>query len=163
MNTLSKLLLPSLFIAMMFSFNNSSQAQIINENSTNVTDVDPIAATLDSLVNLTYVQRLNLNSTAPANNSFKSFEIPAYSADIYKKRIEKLVSLLSILYLSSIFTCVSSSIYTSLHDVLSAAENHLSASSLTSNGLHATPHMFVATLSLFTGLNGMMIKLFSSL
>ena len=93
MNTLSKLLLPSLFIAMMFSFNNSSQAQIINENSTNVTDVDPIAATLDSLVNLTYVQRLNLNSTAPANNSFKSFEIPAYSADIYKKRIEKLVSL----------------------------------------------------------------------
>ena len=102
MNTLSKLLLPSLFIAMMFSFNNSSQAQIINENSTNVTDVDPIAATLDSLVNLTYVQRLNLNSTAPANNSFKSFEIPAYSADIYKKRIEKIQTPIPLCYNSQV-------------------------------------------------------------
>lgn len=80
------------FIFMIVSimvFAQNTGAQIINEKSTHVTDYDPIAATLDSLVNLAYIQRLKLSATQAPNN-FKSFEVPSYTADIYKKRMEKI-------------------------------------------------------------------------
>ena len=102
MNKLMNFFLPSLFTTMMFSFNISSRAQIINENAVNVTVYDPIAATLDSLVNLTYVQRLNLNSSSASNNNFKSYEIPSYSSDIYKKRIEKIQTPIPLCYNSQV-------------------------------------------------------------
>jgi membrane-bound lytic murein transglycosylase D len=98
MKRILHLLLPSLFSAMMFSFSIGASAQIINENTSVVTDYDPIAATLDSLVNLTYIQRLNLNAAAESNSGFKSFEVPSYSPEIYKKRIEKIQTPIPLCY-----------------------------------------------------------------
>lgn len=97
-----KLFLASLFFIMIFSFNNILQAQIINEKLTAKTDFDPIAATLDSLVNLVYVQRLNINTSATVKNNFKSYEIPSYSSDIYKKRIEKIQTPIPLCYNSQV-------------------------------------------------------------
>jgi len=51
---------------------------------------DPIAATLDSLVNMNFVQKLNLSSAANEANGFQPFEVPSYSNDIYNKRIAKI-------------------------------------------------------------------------
>jgi len=94
--------LPSLIISMMFSFNNYSNAQIINEKNSYVDDYDPIAANLDSLVNLTYIQRLNQNATSSASGNFKSYEIPSYSPEIYKKRIEKIQTPIPLCYNSQV-------------------------------------------------------------
>ena len=102
MNKLIKHLFLSLIAIFILSFNNISRAQIINENATVVSNYDPIAATLDSLVNLTYVQRLNLNSSTVSNNNFKSFEIPSYSAEIYKRRIEKIQTPIPLCYNSQV-------------------------------------------------------------
>ena len=103
MKNIKTFLLLVLINTLLFSFSNNINAQIINGNSSGVTtDYDPIAATLDSLVNLTYVQRLNLNSSAIANNNFKSFEIPSYSSDIYKKRIEKIQTPIPLCYNSQV-------------------------------------------------------------
>lgn len=97
MNKSIRLLLSSLIVVMIFLSVNL-QAQIISEKTSNVVDYDPIAATLDSLVNLTYVQRLSVNSASAAQNNFKSFEIPSYSPEIYKKRIEKIQTPIPLCY-----------------------------------------------------------------
>ena len=102
MNKLFRLLLPSLLAAMMFLFSISSYCQIVNEKSAYGDDYDPIAATLDSLINLTYVQRLNQNATVSTSNNFKSFEIPTYSSDIYTKRIEKIQTPIPLCYNSQV-------------------------------------------------------------
>src|SRR5690349_4900849 len=49
---------------------------------------DPIAAALDSLVNLSYIQKLNFSASQPASN-YKPYEVPSYSDDVYAKRIAK--------------------------------------------------------------------------
>lgn len=51
---------------------------------------DPIAATLDSLVNQSFVQRMHASSTASSFNTFQPSEIPTYADDIYAKRMERI-------------------------------------------------------------------------
>lgn len=97
MNKLINLLLMSLFTTMIFSFNNSLNAQIINEHAAAVINYDPIASTLDSLVNLSYVQRLSLNP-AKATNTFQPFEVPSYSPEVYARRIEKIQTPIPLCY-----------------------------------------------------------------
>jgi membrane-bound lytic murein transglycosylase D len=94
MKILKTVLTASLFTAMMFSFSNRSSAQIINSPQEPVVtvDYDPIAATLDSLLNLTYVQRLSATSSFNNNGNFKPSETPVYADDIYRKRIQKIQS-----------------------------------------------------------------------
>ena len=53
-----------------------------------VSNYDPIAATLDSLLNQNFIQRLSSN--AVNGTDFNSSEVPSYADDIYRKRIEKL-------------------------------------------------------------------------
>jgi membrane-bound lytic murein transglycosylase D len=104
MNRLMKTLISSLFATMMFSFYTGSQAQIINDATAtaHVADYDPISATLDSLVNLNYIQRLNLNSSNGTVNNFQPFEVPSYSADVYRKRIEKIQTPIPLCYNSQV-------------------------------------------------------------
>ena len=60
---------------------------------------DPIAATLDSLVNLNYIQRLSFASSGTQQvNNFQPFEVPAYADDIYRKRIEKIQTPIPLAY-----------------------------------------------------------------
>lgn len=96
----SALLLP----AIMFLFYTPSKAQLINEEATAIpTDVDPIAATLDSLVNLTYVQRLNAVSIySHQGNNFSSNDVPVYSGDIIQKRMEKIQTPIPLCYNSMV-------------------------------------------------------------
>ena len=58
---------------------------------------DPIAAALDSLVNLNYIQKLNFGSEQPSNN-YKPYEIPSYSDDVYSKRIAKIQTPIPLVY-----------------------------------------------------------------
>ncbi|MBL0105648.1 MAG: LysM peptidoglycan-binding domain-containing protein [Bacteroidetes bacterium] len=105
MKTISKLLLSaSLLTAMVFSFYTPASAQLINEEATAIpTDVDPISATLDSLVNLTYVQRLNSTSIySHQGNTFMPNDVPTYSADIYQKRMEKIQTPIPLCYNSQV-------------------------------------------------------------
>jgi membrane-bound lytic murein transglycosylase D len=51
---------------------------------------DPIAATLDSLVNQSFVQRMNASSATGSSSAFQPFEVPTYADDIYAKRMERI-------------------------------------------------------------------------
>lgn len=52
---------------------------------------DPISATLDSLINQSYIQRLNFSELGTQQpGSFQPYEVPTYADDIYRKRIEKI-------------------------------------------------------------------------
>lgn len=82
----------------------ASKAQIINEKAA-TSDYDPISATLDSLVNLTYVKRLNINSTGNTNN-FQPFEVPSYSPEIYRKRMEKIQTPIPLTLNSEVLTYI---------------------------------------------------------
>lgn len=95
MKILKHVFTASLFTAMMFSFSDKASAQIINDQQEQPQvkiDYDPIAATLDSLVNLTYIQRLGTSGQNGANGNFKPTETPVYADDIYRKRIQKIQS-----------------------------------------------------------------------
>lgn len=95
MKMLKNVCMASLFTAMMFSFSGKADAQIINQTqdmSAVKIDYDPIAATLDSLLNLTYIQRLSSTSAFGSNGNFKPSETPVYADDIYRKRIQKIQS-----------------------------------------------------------------------
>jgi membrane-bound lytic murein transglycosylase D len=59
---------------------------------------DPIAATLDSLVNLNYIQRLNFASSGTQQNNFQPYEIPSYSEEVYTQRISKIQSPMALVY-----------------------------------------------------------------
>ncbi len=89
---LKKVFTASLATTMMFSFSGSVKAQIINSapDRTAAIDYDPIAATLDSLVSLNYIQRLGTGSSTSASGNFKPSETPVYADDIYRKRIQKI-------------------------------------------------------------------------
>lgn len=73
-----------------------ANAQIINNKATVVSDYDPISAMLDSLVNLVYIKRLSPATTAA--NNFQPFEVPSYSAEVYRKRIEKIQTPIPLCY-----------------------------------------------------------------
>ncbi len=61
-------------------------------------EYDPIAAALDSLVNLNYIQRLSFASSGTQQNTFQPYEVPSYSDDVYAKRIEKIQSPIALIY-----------------------------------------------------------------
>lgn len=63
----------------------SSMAQ--SDSSAIILSYDPIVATLDSLVNQSYIQRLPDPVTL---DGFQEEEIPTYANDIYRQRIEKI-------------------------------------------------------------------------
>ena len=52
---------------------------------------DPIAANLDSLVTLNYIQRVNF-ATAGVTGDFKPEDIPSYSDEVYRSRMAKIQS-----------------------------------------------------------------------
>jgi membrane-bound lytic murein transglycosylase D len=70
------------------------------QDTTQVNDnYDPIAANLDSLVTLNYIQRLNF-ADAGANKSmdFEPHDIPSYSHSVYSSRIAKIQSPIMLAY-----------------------------------------------------------------
>src|SRR3954471_20579070 len=78
-----------------FVFHGVAQTTTSAAPATNNSEVgsnyDPIAAMLDSLVTLNYVQRLNFAS-ATNQQGFQPYEIPTYTDDVYAKRISKIQS-----------------------------------------------------------------------
>jgi membrane-bound lytic murein transglycosylase D len=92
MKRISNLLLSAAVLSVSVFSIAPVNAQLINEQQNVVPDsYDPIAATLDSLLNLSYVQRLNSNSAYGFTSSnFRPYEVPVYSADVIAKRMEKI-------------------------------------------------------------------------
>lgn len=68
------------------------------QDTPNVDDsYDPIAANLDSLVTLNYIQRLNF-ATGGVDASFKPMDIPSYSDEVYRSRMAKIQSPIMLTY-----------------------------------------------------------------
>lgn len=60
---------------------------------------DPIVAMLDSLVSQNFVQKLNFSSAAnQQNNPYQPYEVPTFSDEIYKSRIEKIQTPIPLCY-----------------------------------------------------------------
>ena len=59
---------------------------------------DPIAATLDSLVSLNYIQRLSFATGGTQQNNFQPYEVPSYSDEVYTQRISKIQSPMALVY-----------------------------------------------------------------
>jgi membrane-bound lytic murein transglycosylase D len=95
----------SLLIALVCFIHGETRAQSETESSqTSVTsNDDPISSMLDSLVNLTYIQRINFaaEGTQSANN-FQPYEVPTYADDIYRKRIQKIQTPIPLTYNSEV-------------------------------------------------------------
>ena len=89
----------SLLVVGMFLFS-SGFSQEVKEGDPIVPNqpYDPIAATLDSLVNLNYIQRLNFASSGTQQNNFQPYEIPTYSEEVYAQRISKIQSPMALVY-----------------------------------------------------------------
>ena len=100
MNKLRYFIVASLLTTMMFLFVNIADAQIINSQPSVVANYDPISATLDSLVNQVYIRRLNINSSpgGTTDNVFQTFEVPSFSAEVYKQKIEKIQTPIPLCY-----------------------------------------------------------------
>jgi membrane-bound lytic murein transglycosylase D len=90
----------SLLLVAMFSFYSKGFSQEVREgdliDSTQV--YDPIAANLDSLVNLNYIQRLNFASSGTQEVNFQPYEVPSYSEEVYSQRIAKIQSPMALVY-----------------------------------------------------------------
>ena len=85
---------------MIFLFYTPAKAQQENgaaQPSNTVTD-DPIISMLDSLVNQNYIQRLNCSAPGCIPNNFQVSEIPAYSDDVYRSRIQKIQTPIPLTY-----------------------------------------------------------------
>ncbi len=93
-------IIASLLTTTMFLFTNTCDAQIINSQTAVDADYDPISATLDSLVNQVYIRRLNINSSpgGTTDNVYQSFEVPSFSAEVYKQKIEKIQTPIPLCY-----------------------------------------------------------------
>jgi soluble lytic murein transglycosylase-like protein len=89
----------SLLVVGMFLFS-SGFSQEVKEGDPIIPNqpYDPIAATLDSLVNLNYIQRLNFASSGTQQNNFQPYEIPTYSEEVYAQRISKIQSPMALVY-----------------------------------------------------------------
>lgn len=102
MKNLSRFLITVLTLS-AFSF--SLKAQVVSpaETSPPNDNYDPIVATLDSLVNQNYIQRLNFASSGDdASNDFKPFDIPSYSDAVYRSRMAKIQSPIELTYNSQV-------------------------------------------------------------
>jgi membrane-bound lytic murein transglycosylase D len=81
---------------LLFSKVNAQQTdalQPVSESS-----YDPIAATLDSLVNQNYIQRLSFATGGTQQNNFQPYEVPSYSDEVYAQRISKIQSPMALVY-----------------------------------------------------------------
>lgn len=101
-NNLKHILTASLFSAMVLLYSSHVKAQSGDqqiEQAVKNGTYDPIAATLDSLVSLNYIQRLSFAATGTQQgNNFQPYEIPSYADDIYRKRIEKIQTPIPLAY-----------------------------------------------------------------
>lgn len=92
MKNLPRLILILSLAGVVFQAKAQDTAQV-NDN------YDPIAANLDSLVTLNYIQRLNFASAGLNNSSdFKPLDIPSYSDEAYRSRIAKIQSPIMLAY-----------------------------------------------------------------
>ena len=90
----------SLLAAMIFLFCAPAKAQSERGILTPADSVaeDPIISMLDSLVNQNYIQRLNISSSGIPQNTFQPSEIPSYSDDVYRARIQKIQTPIPLTY-----------------------------------------------------------------
>ncbi len=104
MKRISNLLLSAAILSVSVFSIAPVNAQLINEQQNVIPDsYDPIAATLDSLLNLSYVQRLNSNSAYGFTSSnFRPQEVPVYSGDVIAKRMEKIQTPIPLTYNSMV-------------------------------------------------------------
>jgi membrane-bound lytic murein transglycosylase D len=88
----------SLIISMMLLLLSRVVAQTDSSEKV-LSNYDPIAATLDSLVNQNFIQRLNFATAASqTGGSFQPREIPVYKDEVYAKRISKIQSPIALAY-----------------------------------------------------------------
>src|SRR5436189_4180394 len=94
----------SLLGTMMFFFFNTAHAQIINEQTAVVENYDPIAAILDSLVNQAFIRRMNVNSSmgGATDNVYQTLEIPSFSPEVYKRKIDAIQTPIPLCYNSQV-------------------------------------------------------------
>lgn len=88
----------SLLVAAMFLFFAGFAQEPASTETSAPANYDPIAATLDSLVNLNYIQRLNFASEGTQQNNFQPYEVPSYSDEVYSARISKIQSPMALVY-----------------------------------------------------------------
>src|SRR4051812_3465457 len=88
----------SLLAVTMFLFSAASAQEPVASAATAGADYDPIAAALDSLVNLNYIQRLSFASAGTQQNNFQPYEVPTYSDEVYTNRIAKIQSPMPLVY-----------------------------------------------------------------
>ena len=105
-NYMKHILATSLFASLMFVGSQQLAAQSPDaaiEQAIASGTYDPIAATLDSLVSLNYIQRLSFASSGTQQgNNFQPYEVPSYADDIYRKRIEKIQTPIPLAYNSQV-------------------------------------------------------------
>lgn len=89
---LQNLKMASLFVTAMLLFSSGYAQQTETQPAVTQVPYDPIAATLDSLVTLNYIERLNFASSAARQSNFQPYEIPSYSDEVYAQRISKIQS-----------------------------------------------------------------------
>ena len=82
----------------MFLFFTGFAQEPADVESSDAGKYDPIAATLDSLVNQNYIERLNFASEGARDINFQPFEIPSYSDEVYAQRISKIQSPIALVY-----------------------------------------------------------------
>jgi len=89
----------SLLTVGMFLFSSGYSQEVKEGDLIDSTQVyDPIAATLDSLVNQNYIQRLNFATSGTQQNNFQPYEVPSYSEEVYAQRISKIQSPMPLVY-----------------------------------------------------------------
>ncbi|CAN5485491.1 lytic transglycosylase domain-containing protein [soil metagenome] len=83
---------------MMLLFSTGFAQQTTLETPAPAVSYDPIAATLDSLVNQNYIQRLSFANQGTQQNNFQPYEVPSYSDEVYTQRISKIQSPMALVY-----------------------------------------------------------------
>jgi membrane-bound lytic murein transglycosylase D len=87
-----------LHTVMMLLFCTANAQQTAVEPPAAAEAYDPIAATLDSLVSLNYIQRLSFATGGTHQNNFQPYEVPTYSDEVYSQRITKIQSPMALVY-----------------------------------------------------------------
>ncbi len=104
MKSLKTYIKSACLIAMLvFAAGGEAKSQGQPENPSAGTNDDPISSMLDSLVNLSYIQRINFAAAGTQQtNNFQPYEVPTYADDIYKKRIQKIQTPIPLTYNSQV-------------------------------------------------------------
>ena len=90
----------SLLTAMIFLFYTPAIGQSGNDviPVTGVVSDDPIVSMLDSLLNQHYIEKLNISSAGNRPSDFNPSDIPSYSDDVYRSRIQKIETPIPLTY-----------------------------------------------------------------